>query len=236
MRKRIVMLAMAAVLCAALMSGCGTSGKGPGVSEELSEGASGVVAEVVPDSENASEPASEATEDGSDVGSSEQASGEETGAEKSDDDVVDLTIPASFAGQEINQKRVDLIVQKNGWISGKYNEADDTITYYMTRKQYNELIEKTKAEIRKNLQQFVDSKTFPGVTKVETNDDFTEFKVYCESKENAAGYGAFLYICQAQAATYGMIVGSDVHYHVDFSDESTGEVFDSYDSADAGKK
>jgi hypothetical protein len=239
-----MLLAMAAVLCVGLMSGCG-KGKGGNVPDSMLEGGPESIAEGTPGAKNEMGIDSGSEEEGSE-GSSKDGSGKESGEgaseegkggsgdekEKSDDDVIDLTIPADFVGQDVDQATVDLIVEKNGWISGKYNEADDTVTYYMTRKQYNELIEKTKAEIRKNLQDFVDSKKFPGVTKVEASEDFREFKVYCENKETSAGYGAFLYICQAQAATYGIIVGEEMHVHVDFIEESTGEVFESYDSND----
>ena len=142
---------------------------------------------------------------------------------------VEITFPKDFVGEDITQEKIDEGVKENGWKSGTLNE-DGSVTYVMTKAQHQELLDTTRDSLNQSLVDLINDGTYPSLTKIEANDDFTEFTVYCKSEDIGLAYMVVLNL-YAEGGMYGIVSGDKPdNIHVDFVDEQTGNVFDKADS------
>ena len=95
---------------------------------------------------------------------------------------VEITVPADFLGEGITQESLDADVAASNYISAKLND-DGSVTYVMTKAVHDEMMIGVRDNIQQALDEMVGSEEFPSFTKVEANDDFTQFTVETTSTE-----------------------------------------------------
>lgn len=95
---------------------------------------------------------------------------------------VEITVPADFLGDGITQESLDADVAASNYISAKLND-DGSVTYVMTKAVHDEMMVGVRDNIQQALDEMVGSEEFPSFTKVEANDDFTQFTVETTSTE-----------------------------------------------------
>lgn len=144
---------------------------------------------------------------------------------------VTMTLPADFVG-ETSQEKLDALAEENGYQSITLND-DGSATYTMTKSQHNALLQETADSINQSLSEMIGSETYPNITDVHANDDFTSFTVTTKSTELDLNeslsvmafymYGGFYAICEGKPVD---------NIHVDFVNADSGEVISSSDSSD----
>lgn len=95
---------------------------------------------------------------------------------------VEITVPADFLGEGITQESLDADVAASNYISAKLND-DGSVTYVMTKAVHDEMMVGVLDTIQQALDEMVGSEEFPSFTKVEANDDFTQFTIETTSTE-----------------------------------------------------
>ena len=95
---------------------------------------------------------------------------------------VEITVPADFLGEGITQESLDADVAASNYISAKLND-DGSVTYVMTKAVHDEMMVGVRDNIQQALEEMIGSEEFPSFTKVEANDDFTQFTVETTSTE-----------------------------------------------------
>lgn len=95
---------------------------------------------------------------------------------------VEITVPADFLGEGITQESLDADAAASNYISAKLND-DGSVTYVMTKAVHDEMMVGVRDNIQQALEEMVGSEEFPSFTKVEANDDFTQFTVETTSTE-----------------------------------------------------
>lgn len=95
---------------------------------------------------------------------------------------VEITVPADFLSEGITQESLDADVAASNYISAKLND-DGSVTYVMTKAVHDEMMVGVRDNIQQALDEMVGSEEFPSFTKVEANDDFTQFTVETTSTE-----------------------------------------------------
>lgn len=95
---------------------------------------------------------------------------------------VEITVPADFLGEGITQESLDADVAASNYISAKLND-DGSVTYVMNKAVHDEMMVGVRDTIQQALDEMVGSEEFPSFTKVEANDDFTQFTVETTSTE-----------------------------------------------------
>ena len=146
---------------------------------------------------------------------------------------VTLTLPADYASditaEEIAQQVADGKVH-----TGVLND-DGSVTYTMSKAQHAALLESIAAELRSTLDDMIGSTDYPNLTRIETNDDFTDFTVYTTTQPGAVGLSdemsvLIYYTC---GKMYGIVSGQEPgNIHVDILNAESGELVSSHDSKD----
>ena len=95
---------------------------------------------------------------------------------------VEITVPADFLGEGITQESLDADAAASNYISATLND-DGSVTYVMTKAVHDEMMVGVRDNIQQALEEMVGSEEFPSFTKVEANDDFTQFTVETTSTE-----------------------------------------------------
>ena len=95
---------------------------------------------------------------------------------------VEITVPADFLGEGITQESLDADVAASNYISAKLND-DGSVTYVMNKAVHDEMMVGVRDTIQQALDEMVGSEEFPSFTKVEANDDFTQFTIETTSTE-----------------------------------------------------
>lgn len=146
---------------------------------------------------------------------------------------VELTIPADFT-ESHTQTEWDNISAEMGYKSVTLN-PDGSVTYKMTKKQHEEIIEETGKGLNMALQEMVGSEEYPNFTNINTNNDFTEFTVTTTSEElslaeSFSTLGFYLY-----GGIYNAFSGNTVdNISVTYINANTGNVILQADSRDMG--
>lgn len=91
-----------------------------------------------------------------------------------------MKIPADFVG-ETTQGELDALTKENGFKSIILNE-NGSATYIMSKEQHSQLMDEYRKEINNSLDEIVASGSYPNFTKIEANDNFTEFTITTKSK------------------------------------------------------
>ena len=94
---------------------------------------------------------------------------------------VELTIPADYVGEQ-TQEDLDKIAEEHGFQSIILN-SDGSATYTMTKKQHSDLMDEYRDQINNNINEMIGSEDYPNFTKIEANENFTEFTVTTKSVE-----------------------------------------------------
>lgn len=142
---------------------------------------------------------------------------------------VTLTIPAEYS-EGITQESLDRDVQELGFKSATLN-TDGSVTYVISKAQHAELIRRTEESIYEALESMKESPDYPSIKDIKTNDDFTLFTVTTTNSElsiseSIAVLGLYMY-----GGMYKAFCGNHMgNIHVDFVNEQTGEIIDSFDS------
>ena len=148
---------------------------------------------------------------------------------------VTLTIPREYAG-DITQDQLDESIKEKGYKSATLNE-DGSVTYVMTKQQHKEMLGAIRESIDNSLAEMVGSETYPNITDISTNENYTNFTVTTKNekpdlKESFSIMGLYMY-----GGMYSKFSGEAIdNVHVDFVNEATGEVIGSSDSRDLEKK
>ena len=95
---------------------------------------------------------------------------------------VEITVPAEFIDEGTTQESLDTQVSASGYISVTLND-DGSVTYVMTKAAHNEMMNGIRDTLQQSLSEMVGSEEFPSFTKVEANDDFTQFTIETTSTE-----------------------------------------------------
>lgn len=95
---------------------------------------------------------------------------------------VEITVPAEFIDEGTTQESLDTQVSASGYISATLND-DGSVTYVMTKAAHDEMMNGIRETIQQSLSEMVGSEEFPSFTKVEANDDFTQFTIETTSTE-----------------------------------------------------
>lgn len=130
------------------------------------------------------------------------------------------------------QEEADEYAKKNGF-AGVTKNDDGSYTIKMSKAKHKELMDNLKKSFDEDLEKTVESENYPNFKKIETNDDYTEFKITTSSEsldfnESFSVLGFYMY-----GGLYNALNGTPVdNVHVDFINESSGEIIESYDSRD----
>lgn len=145
---------------------------------------------------------------------------------------VEITIPADIAG-EITQDELDKEVEEKGYKSATIN-PDKSVTYIMSKKQHQELLEELEKEIKNSLNDIVGSDECPNITKIETNDNFSEFEVTTKSEKLDLTESMSVISYYMYGGIYNIYAGNDVDgINVKFINADTGEIIEECNSKDA---
>ncbi|MCH4207371.1 MAG: hypothetical protein LKF79_04565 [Solobacterium sp.] len=145
---------------------------------------------------------------------------------------VEITIPSDLVSDDTTQETLDASCQKYGWKSAVLNE-DGSVTYVMTKAQHAEMMSQIKESLDQTLSEMPGSDTYPSMTAVDHNDDFTSFTVTTTSTTLGAGESISVLVFYMYGALYNKFNGTDPdNYHVDFVNADTGSIIQSADSKD----
>ena len=207
---------LAILLCATILATFAACGNQPNSSAESSQPAdfASSTSSTVEESSEISEVSSEESNPLNDLG--------EVSVEQNIFDVK-ITIPADFVEEGTTQASLDEEAEKAGYQSAVLND-DGTVTYVMTKKQHEEMMDAIKAELDNSLKEMIDSGTYSSFQDVTVNDDYTEFVVQVSSSELGI---------EESIAVIGFYMFSGI-YHA-FNGTQPDDVVVKYVNADTGE-
>lgn len=148
---------------------------------------------------------------------------------------VTITIPADYVGEEATQAELDKVCEENGYKSITLNE-DGSATYVMTKAQHKEMMAETCALIDQSLNEMVGSESYPNITAIEANEDYTEFVVTTKSAELDMAEAFSVMGFYIYGGLYAIYNGVEVdNISVKFVNADTGKVISESNSADLAK-
>lgn len=148
---------------------------------------------------------------------------------------VELTIPVEYIGEDVTQASLDTSVSEGDFKSATLN-ADGSVTYVMSKDQHKAMMDEMKASLDASLAEYIGSAETPTITAIETNDDYTEFKVTLST--DTLGFGeAFsalgFMLC---GAMYNVFNGTEVdNIAIYYIDQATGQVIHTTNSSELGE-
>lgn len=161
----------------------------------------------------------------------EQAAGESgTGSTAAaEEETVSLTIPTVYESVG-TQEEADEIRDKNGYVSATLND-DGSLTIVMLKSDHEEMVEQLEESISDGMKEMAGSDSFPNITKVKANDDYSEFTVKTSSTEISDAEAMASNELVMYGTLYHIYTGNDVdNIHVDFVNTDSEEVLRSVDS------
>lgn len=148
---------------------------------------------------------------------------------------VELTIPASYVGEDVTQESLDAKVVEDGFKSATLN-TDGSVTYVMSKDQHNEMMDEVKASIDSSITEYIGSTDTPSITAIETNDDYTEFKVKLSTDTLGFGESFTALTFMIYGAMYNVFNGTEAdNIAVSYINQATGEVIHTTNSSDLGE-
>jgi len=143
---------------------------------------------------------------------------------------VTITVPSDFMG-DTTQEELEAAAAETGY-KVTFNE-DGSVTYVMTKKQHQQMLDDIAADINASLADMVGSEEYPNITEVTSNDDFTEFTVTTKNAEPDLSESFSSMAFYMYSGFYHIFEGHEVdNVHVDFVNADSGEVIGSADSRD----
>ncbi len=222
MKKRVMAVMLSVCLVGTSLMGCGT--KADNAPAEPAE------AEDVKEESNETEQTSEAENDNT---LSELEAIGNVEVDKGLFDVT-LTIPKDFIG-ETTQEELDEMAKEKGYQSITLN-SDGSATYVMTKAQHKELVDGVTQSLNESLAEMVGSEEYPNITAAEANDDFTVFTITTKNTETDLAEAMSVLALYTYGGMYAIFSGVKVdNIHVDFVNDASGNVIDSYDSKNMGE-
>ena len=145
---------------------------------------------------------------------------------------VSVTVPKKYVGAS-TQAEIDSEAKEKGYISAVLN-SDGSATFTMTKKQHSKVMAEMRDDINKSLTEMIGSESYPDITDIKANDDFTSFTITTKSKELSLTEGFSVIGFYMYGGLYNIYNGTPVdNIHVDFVNADTGEIINSSDSRDA---
>ena len=117
---------------------------------------------------------------------------------------------------------------------GKMSINDITIMQSdLDKAKHEEMISDVRKQINDSLQEMVGSETYPNITAISANDDFTNFTVTTKNKELDFAESLGVMTLYIYGGMYAVFSGEEVdNIHVEFVNADSGEVISSGDSKD----
>ena len=151
---------------------------------------------------------------------------------------VEITIPAETAeyyGFNFeSQEEADAYAKEQGFKSATLGD-DGSVTIVMSKSQHKKTMEGLSQKIDEALQEMIGSEDYPNITAVEHNDNYTSFTVTTKSEELGFNESFSVLAFYIYGGMYNSFNGTPAdNIHVDFINEASGEVIDSFDSENMG--
>lgn len=148
---------------------------------------------------------------------------------------VTMTIPADYVDTlGITEDSLKKAKEDEGIREAKFNE-DGSVTYVMTKKKHQEMMDGIKESIDSSLQDMVGSEDYPNITAVDHNDDYTVFTVTTKSTDLSLSESFMVMALYMDGGLYNIYAGTPVdNVHVDFVNADTGKIINQADSKDLG--
>lgn len=217
MKKRVLAMCMIMVL---LLVGCGNSNANTANNQE--ETATNVEENVAETVEDAAEEVADELEAVADIEVEENLFD------------VELTLPADLVG-ETTQEELDAEAAELGYESVTLNE-DGSVTYVMTKKQHEAMLEEAKTNFMAALDEMPGSESYPEMVSIDVNDDFTEFVVTTTNEEVSMAESFTTLAFYMFGGSYSTMAGTEVdNINVKFVNEASGEVISEVNSSEAGE-
>lgn len=144
---------------------------------------------------------------------------------------VKITIPADFVNGQ-TQEELNKVAAENDIHSITLN-SDGSATYIMSKSQHKNFIEKYRDELDKSMNELVGSDDYPNFTKIEANDNYTEFTVTTKSTELDLSESFSAMIFYMSGGMYNLFNGETVdNISVTYVNEDTGEIISVSNSKD----
>ena len=227
--KKTALLIATALLTAALTACSGNTGTA-GSSAANAEQQEAAVSNATVETQNAGQASAEEGQKAS------QASTTEEGGIDVDKGLmnVEITIPAESAeyyGFSFeSQEEADAYAKEQGFKSATLGD-DGSVTIVMSKSQHKKTMEELNKTIDEALQEMIGSEDYPNIIAVEHNDNYTEIKVTTESEELSLNESFSTLAFYIYGGMYNSFNGTPVdNIHIDFVNEASGEVIDSFDS------
>lgn len=149
------------------------------------------------------------------------------------DDSIELLIPSDFV-DATTQEELDNIVKEKGFVSATLN-PDGSATYVITKSKHKELMKEVTEELNTSLNEMINSEECPNITDIKTNSDFTNFSITTVSTELSLEETFSVMLFYTCGGMYNTFNGTPVdNVHVDFINADSGDIIDSFNSADMG--
>ena len=147
---------------------------------------------------------------------------------------VEITIPADYAETYgftfKSQEEADSYAKEQGFKSVTLGD-DSSVSLVMSKSQHKKMMDGLNKTIDEALQEMVGSEDYPNITAVEHNDNFTDIKVTTKSEELSLNESFSTLSFYLFGGMYNAFNGTPVdNIHIDFVNDASGEVIDSFDS------
>lgn len=144
---------------------------------------------------------------------------------------VELTIPSDYVNGQ-TQEDLNKLSDEHGFKSIILNE-DGSATYTMTKKQHKELLSEYREQFNTALNEMIGSEDYPNFTKIESNNNFTEFTVTTKSTELDMAESVSVMAFYMYGGIYNVFSGELVdNVSVTFINEETGDIISTSNSKD----
>lgn len=143
---------------------------------------------------------------------------------------VTVTIPNLLGEMELSQEEVDLVVKENGWVSGHLND-DGSTTYVIPSDLYEEYLDEMRLGIEDSIAELIADE--PNIYKsISYNETVTKFDVVVNRAEYEASFFTVAsFSLGLQGSFFQFFSGvqqENMKVDINYIDEETGEVFDTY--------
>lgn len=147
---------------------------------------------------------------------------------------VTITVPADFLDEGTTQEQLDAQAKDSGFKSITLND-DGSATYVMTKSQHKEMVDGISQSIEESLSEMANSEEYPNIVRIETNGDYTQYKVYLNTEEvglseSIAVLGFYMF-----SGMYHVFNGTEPgNVNIQYISEATGGVIEEANSSDMG--
>lgn len=156
-------------------------------------------------------------------------SGSTAAADAEEEETVSLTIPTVYESVS-TQEEADEIRDRNGYISATLND-DGSLTIVMLKSDQEEMVDQFEDSVKEGMKEMAGSDSFPNITDISADDDYSEFTVTTSSTEVSDVEAMASNELVMYGTLYHIYTGNDVdNIHVDFVNADSGETLRSVDS------